>query len=299
MITREKREELLRTLAFFSFFPYPLTRAEAGLYSAGIADDEVAELLGAWEREGIVDVADGMVSLRGTKTPIREQVAERGIRYLDSMVKLRKIRPYLSYLARLPWIEGIALCNSIAWQFTRPESDTDLVLFVKPGHLYTARLFVVPPLMLLRLRPKRGRIHAIDTNFFIASDALDLSALREGNDPYFTQWMRALIPVFERKTGLFERFFGVNSWSRAHSRAPSDTPVRYRIPGRFVLPFWFPERIARFIQERWFPQVIQETRNTGTSVVTNESMLKFHKNDRRAEIARHVAFVVSLWSSKI
>lgn len=299
MIAKEKREELLRTFAFFSFFLYPLSLAEARLYSTGLTQDEVDETVRDWEERGIVDRFNAMFALRGAKIPIAEQVAVRSSRYLDSILKLRRARWYISYLSMLPFIEGVALCNSIAWQFTKPESDTDLFLIVKPGHLFSARLFAVLPLMVLALRPRLGRAHAIDTNFFITSDALNISFLREVNDPYFNQWMRALIPLYEKTSGLFVRFFQMNSWSGAYPRTPLDTPIRYRVTPRFTLPLIFSERLAKWIEWRWFPKVIRETMNRTTSVVVTDSILKFHKNDRRAEVARHVDLLVSLWSSKI
>jgi hypothetical protein len=45
---------------------------------------------------------------------------------------------------------------------------------------------------------------------------------------------------------------------------------------------FFPERLARRLQEWWFPEVIRRENNRGVGVITSATMLKLHVNDPRA-----------------
>jgi hypothetical protein len=101
--------------------------------------------------------------------------------------------------------------------------------------------------------------------------------------------------VFDRD-GVFEEFASANGWlasslpnaqaaSGHHERAVSGSTRSVRSPS------WF-EALARRIQKRRFPEVIQNMANRDTRVVVSDAMLKFHDNDRRAEYRDKLANLV-------
>ncbi len=239
-----------------------------------------------WLREQGLDSFCGQYAVAEPGV-VAEWFNKRQLRYVEAVKKYRKTKWYLAYLRLLPGVQGIAFCNSLSLHFTRALSDVDLFLIVRKSSLWSVRLFSLLPLMLLRLRPAPGRVNAIDTNFFLAEDALNIHRLQlAGGDPYLAWWARALVPMFE--TGeLFPFFLRHNAW--AELVFPQSVFARRARLARPLLPFkllflQLPESFARFLQQWKFPSELKARFNQDSTVVVSDSMLKFHKNDRRREV---------------
>lgn len=286
-------KDIYRTLAYFSFFGYPLTAFEvwkwllepAGEYPFG--DILRALSSSSWLRERF-ESEDGFHCLRSKKHGgIERQLSMRKKRFLNANRKYRKLRRIMKYLMRLPFIQGIAICNSLVFHHTREGSDIDLFVIAKPGKIWSSRFFAVLPLMLLRQRPGEAKENPIDISFYITTDRLNLMSFRlPEDDPYMSHWVRSLVPIFGREE-VFQLFVRHNAWAKIplpNSLMPRRARA-FRFKPLVKIPFLpFSEPFLRWIQERKFPQDIREAANVDNRVVVSESVLKFHKNDRREEI---------------
>ncbi|MCH8049137.1 hypothetical protein IH979_00255 [Patescibacteria group bacterium] len=293
MIPSDLAKTIYRTVAYFFYFEYPLTGFEiwkwqmkpVRIYSL----DEILQALASssWLAEHL-ERQRGFFTMAGSN--IENQIHERRRRFLNAVTKQQKLRRVLWYLSRLPHIQGIALCNSIVFHHTRPESDIDLFVLTKPGRLWLTRLFSVSPFILLQQRPGETKTDPVDLSFFVATDELGLEALKiDREDPYLSLWTRSIIPVYEREAGVFETFFSSNLW--AAQDLPATRPSRRAFSQRHEIRLRFPsvplsEKLAARIQQRKFPNEIKQLANQDSRVVVTDRMLKFHKNDRRLEIAR-------------
>lgn len=285
----ELERAILRTVSYFSHFGYPLTAFEIWkwlmsdaltLYGDVLACLEVSTRLretlsthnGFW---GIGDVAS--------------LVEDRRLRLGDAVVKYRKMTKLAALFARVPWISGVAICNSLAFHHTTKESDIDVFVVTKPGRVWSTRLATTLPLMLLRQRPGECERDPVCCSFYLADDALDFSGLKIGaQDPYLVLWLSTLIPFVDRD-GVFARLKSANGWTRKtlpHAR-PVQRAAAFRPAPRRSLP-WPPmaESWAERMQRRRFPATIRELMNQDTRVVVTNSILKFHHNDRRDKIRR-------------
>lgn len=280
-----------RTIAYFAFFGYPLTAFEVWkwLYEPGgdwaLSDVTRVLSVSTWLGErvgrqrgfyGLGDVAD--------------QVSDRHERLHDALRKYRSLQPVLAYLGHLPFIEAVAVCNSLALHHTNASSDIDLFIVTKPGRVWSTRLLVVSAMALLRKRPKEAKLDPVCCSFFVDRDTLDFLSLRiDEHDPYLAFWTQTLVPVVDRGD-IFTRVQIMNSWAR--DVLPNTRLVR-RAP-RFRQKVWprqallvaelFPEAYARAFQEKRFNPTVNRLKNADTRVVINDRMLKFHENDRREEI---------------
>lgn len=287
------------TLAYFSFFSYPLTAFELWKWQYRperiYTFQEITQALAYsdWLSERIATDM-GMYCL-GTPEVINKQTERRKIRYKDSIRKERKIRKVLSLLARLDDVSGVALCNNMPLHFTGEQSDIDFFILTKPGRVWSARLATVLPMMLLRQRPGEAKQDPIDFSFFIDETAPSLERFCWSDpDPYLAYWIKQLTPIYGDNL-LWQAFFISNVWVNAIlPNAP--VPLRaYRT--RFnekkrAFAFPFKESFAQFVQEKRFPSNITEQMNKDSKIVVNDKVLKFHKNDRRAEIARYMQSMI-------
>jgi len=286
----QAQNTVFRTLAYFSYFSYPLTAFE--LWKWQYKPEEVLsydKVLEGLERLDGVSRFRGIYAL-GSHAEVREQVLERHRRYRNAIMKERKLRKVLRYLARVRDIEGVAICNSLPFHFTEPRSDIDLFVVARPGRVSAARFACVAPLATLRQRPGEAKVDPVDTSFFVTSDAMQLENIcLEGNDPYMAYWVKTLTPVLG-KDALWDTFFQENAWADAvlpNAQSPKRAYAVRQKSGRkkFVA---FPNSMSRRVQERKFSEDVLDMMNTGSQVVVSDSMLKFHKNDRREAIRSHL-----------
>lgn len=288
-------QSILKTVAWFSLFETPVTVFEIWKWmlepDRSYSLEETYAALAGEGLRGHLFGERGYWSLRVRSARNAgdighfASVSERRARFLDAARKYAKLRRATRYLSILPWIEGVAAGNTLAWWNTRPESDIDLFIIARPGSIWLARLFAVAPFAIFGKRPGASEIDSFCFSFFATADALDLSALAlQGGDPYLAYWARSLVPILDRG-GIFERFRTENAWATSelpHSRRfDSQTSHFFAQPSNTRC--WMVERIARKIQMSRFPMRIRRMMNVDTCVVVTDRVLKFHDNDRREE----------------
>lgn len=281
---------ILRTIAYFSFFSYPVTAFEiwkwqlqpARTYSLHL----VVEALAAPSLQKKLVHKNGHYTFASRN--IDECLMRRHDRFLNAIGKYKKLARVLTYLSRVPYIEGIAMCNSLVFHHTEQRSDIDLFVITKPGRVWSSRLLSVLPLMLTRQRPGEAKCDPVDISFFVSSDVRDFQHLQvKPQDPYLAVWLASLVPVLERESGLFARLQRENSWAR--ELVPNLTVARRAKSARFggermSLPIPISERFAKQVSTARFPNEILDMANRDTRVIVRPYMLKFHKNDRREQI---------------
>jgi hypothetical protein len=274
------RESIDWTLKYFSFFHFPPTAFEIWKWQRGTkySYQEVVEELEAGGGKGIF--------FTQLNQNVEDLALERHRRYQDAIAKYRRVQWYVWYLARLPWVQGVAFCNNLPFHNTKKGSDIDLFILTKPGALWKTRLFAITPLRLLQLRPGEAKQHPIDVSFFVSTDSMSLEHLQiEDDDPYLAMWVVALSPVFERSSGVFRTFWDQNMWATKQfpQAVTGGRASFWRSTQRWKLPILFPESLSKQLQEKILPNSLTSPSNFA-SIVMNDSMLKFHQNDRRKEI---------------
>ena len=225
--------------------------------------------------------------------------------YLDADKKFRQVRRLAYWVGLIPGVRAFCVCNTLAWEATNPDGDTDVFVIARAGTLWWVRLLCVVPLMLFRARPGQRRRHTIDFTFFVADTDLALEHLaHDGQDPYLTYWTRSLIPLVD--DGIMDAFWEANTWAaEVLPNAPEAQLAWYRrLPGthqrmlvrvsaltyrllRITGALWVGNALAKRLSLWRFPKRIREQMNQSTNVIVNDAMLKFHVVDRRNEILQH------------
>lgn len=280
-------------IAYFAHFGYPLTAFEVWKWlhapaqpwtlhdvMAAVTDDAwLRERVGEWN--GFYGFGDVAAHWR-----------DRHARYIDAVRKYHVLRPVIEYIGRLPGVEGVAVCNSLAYHHTTADSDIDLLILTTPSRVWSVRLLAVSMMAVLHKRPREAARDPICCSFFADRTALDFSPYKIADaDPYLEYWSATLIPLVDREE-VFDEYHQANVW--AFAGLPNHRPVRRarayrpRIRRRFAL-HPLSEAAARSVQEKRFPRRITAMRNLDTRVVVNDHVLKFHENDRRQEIAKALA----------
>lgn len=285
--------DCFRVIAYFAHFHYPLTAFEVWKWLQSpshpwsLHDVMTALAEGMWLGERVAEW-NGFYGFGDVATHWHD----RHVRYLDAVRKYRVLRPVVEYIGRLPGVEGVAVCNSLAYHHTTPASDIDLFILTEPSRVWTVRLLAVSMMAMFRKRPHETSKDPICCSFFVDRTAYNLAPYKIAPiDPYLLFWSATLIPLVERNDA-FAAFRSANDW--AFAQFPQYRPVtrarafRPNITSR-IGPHPISERAARRLQERKFPRRITAMQNLDTRVVVNDHVLKFHENDRRQEIAKALA----------
>lgn len=279
---------VFRTVAYFDYFRYPLTSFE--IWKWLLTPEKpytFAEVFGAladssWLAEHL-ERQNGFYALEN----IESMIADRRTRLADALTKYAKLKWIAQVIGRTPYINGVAVCNSLALHHTLPASDIDLFIIAEPGRIWSARLFSALPLFFLRQRPGERKEHPICLSFFVTPEAFDFTRIKIGEqDPYLAYWCDSLIPIVDR-TGWRRTFQEQNLWVK--SVLPQAYGVKrariFRPSIKCRWPFGvIGEALSMRMQEERFPPSINELKNRDTKVVVTGNMLKFHEHDRREEI---------------
>jgi hypothetical protein len=279
------------TLAYFAYFQYPLTVFE--IYKWQYRPDRVYKY---FEIKEALDDSDwlskrvgsfeGMYAL-GSNGEVEQQVSSRRRRFLDSVRKQRKAGKAVRYLSRIPCVKGVAICNSLAFHFTREKSDIDFFVITDHNRIWSSRFWSIFPLMLFRQRPGETKKDPIDISFFLSTEDMNIEHLKmQDEDPYFAFWICNLMPVYGDEK-VWNSFFEQNKWVLNYLPNAIFPKLSYgaRLGRRSHLPAHIvPEGLLRPLQKINLPKQIKSKANKDTCVVVNDKVLKFHTTDRRLEI---------------
>ncbi len=292
----ELKAAIIKTIAFFDLFDYPLAESELWRYcgvECGLEDLKSA-LNNGGVFGGAIELFGGFYFLAGRKkiVEIREErrnCAERKIKKAARLSKLFKL---------IPWIKMIAVGNMIGADNLKDESDIDLFIIAEPERIWLVRFFCAGMAKLLGQRPRKDKTRdKICLSFFISEEAMNLESLMlgGGNDIYFIYWLAGLKFVYNR-AGTYEKFAEANGWIKEHlpnwrvendikNNLPQRTCCALFNPCRNVLNLLFNrlERKVKKLQLELLPADLKNLMNKDTRVVINDKILKLHSNDRREE----------------
>ena len=192
------------------------------------------------------------------------------------------------------------VCNTLAFNAADSDSDIDVLIIARFGRMWIARLWTTTILSLYRLRRTKKKIaDRICLSFYLADRTLNLSKFRIApDDIYLSYWLRTLIPVYDPDS-LGESMTRANQdllapfFDRARHYTPAFVSPQKYVNKNFIARFFemvlsgsfgsTVEKFARSFQRR---KIMHNSKSLvhakDTRVVVNDSMFKFHGNDRRA-----------------
>jgi len=311
MSSQNLTQSILKTIAYFDIFDYPLTSFEVWKWQYKISDIRYKISETSHSLLAVINELEQLVAENKLQTqngfyflPGRTEIVKtRMQRYNIAEIKYKKAVSIIKFLSLIPYIKMIAVCNTLGYSNSRQQADIDLFIITAKKRVWLARFYSVLFLKFLGLRPKGKKVKdKFCLSFFISEDKLNIKELTMGeNDVYFQFWLTQLVPIYNTDN-MYEKFLEANNWLK--SFLPNcigfDPAQRRKVKNRFKLckkvwaytTFNIDEKAARLIQLLILPKKLKELVNKDTRVILNDQVLKFHDNDRR-EIYR------DLWQRKV
>ncbi|MDP2736253.1 MAG: hypothetical protein Q8O59_00495 [bacterium] len=310
----EFKEAIIKVIAFFDMFDYPLTLQEIWLNLS--VKCELFEVIAALEKMawkspvpvyikgGKVEHQNGFYFLSGRGAIIEERLK----RYNFTDRKFKRTMFVARIFKFIPWIKMVAVGNLLGAHNLKDSSDIDFFIVAEDKRIWLTRFFCIGVTKFLGLRPQANNSRdKICLSFYVSDKALDLSGLmlkqknldsrlrgndKEDDDIYFIYWLAGLTPLYDAAS-TYQELIKANQWLYASlpNWQPVD-PARKRLIKPFTRQFYH-EAVNLFIgglepqckkfQLRLLPKQLKDLMNLDDKVVINDQIIKLHANDRREE----------------
>ena len=293
------QKSIYQTLAYFDIFEYPLTLLEIHKWLWKYKVDDLAEIKQAVQTDERIEHQNGFYYLKGNAL----HVATRLERYRLAEQKIKSVRKYITFLSLTPWVKGIFLCNTMAYQNSRKQSDIDLLVITKPGTVWTTRFLMTSFTKLLKIRPSVKKTEdTICLSFFLTLDNLNIEKLKihPQRDIYLTYWVDQVLPIYQTKD-VYNQFRRANNWIKkyllnCYGYKLAFAPRIVKTKKRRLIKAWLEnipgESYFKKVQLKVMPPKLKQLANKDSRVVLNEKMLKFHDTDNREKYQK-------LWLKKV
>jgi len=295
-------ESVILTLAFFSHIKRPLNLVE------------LKEFL--WRRvessENILEVLNKLL-LKKKITSSRLKVKNDEIYYTifadkdifdfyESNLQIRenllKRAHQANHLIKwIPFIKGIYLCNSLAFDTAKQSSDIDFFIVTKTKRMFLARAIITLVLSLFNLRRHDDKVAGqVCLSYYVTEDNMDLIKTKITNDIHLVYWIANMKTMYKSIDLLDIRHHNV--WIKHYlpNIDTHNTPKLYTLPPivTYVVHFFLEiileilflapifNTMSEILQVKRAKNKMKKLSEKAKNIVTDK-MLKFHDQDRREE----------------
>jgi hypothetical protein len=270
---------ILKTLAYFDIFDYPLSENEIQNLLQELVDASIfAEAIKLLLHDKIIFSLNGFYALENDVAKVERRL-EGNMRARNLLPTARKIG---SFLFKFPYVRGVAISGSLSKNYADKKGDIDFFIITKANRLWIART-------VLHLFKKStfliGRQHYYCMNYFIDEEALRIPE----RNIYTATEVITLLPV--AGSAAMDEFFEVNAWSKemfpAYA-ADSGPKTSNNITGlkafgeRIFNGDNFDNFLFRWTSRRWKKKEMRRQKNSKGKVMNLLTGKHFSKSDPEA-----------------
>lgn len=193
--------EILKLVAYFEVFHYPLTKDEIHSFLSG--DKREIE-------EHISDLSDqGIISIQGDYVGVGDLKFKKNRRETGNQKALglkRKAEKNASLISKFPFVRGVLISGSFSKGFVGEDGDIDYFIITKPGRLWIARttLILYKKLFLLNSH------EFFCVNYFVDEKHLEI----EEKNIFTATELITLLPMVNKR--LYKDLLNANSWVKEY-----------------------------------------------------------------------------------
>lgn len=230
---------ILKVLAYFDLFNYPLSRAEIGWFAdIEMSEKTLQDALDSLTVEARIFPFKDLYSLRDD-----EEVAERRLGGNERAYNLLKIAERTSaFLFKFPFVRGIAISGSLSKNFADEHADIDYFIVTRANRLWIARTMMH---LYKKLTFLTGRQHWYCMNYYVDEDAL---LIKERN-VYTAMEIVTLLPMNGKET--MKLFFKANEWTKGYfPNYPPRSPMVKKEKGwklKVIIEWLFNNRVGEML----------------------------------------------------
>ena len=197
----ELRSSILKTLAYFDLFNYPLSLEDIRRFLDVEADEVVIETeVRSLLRQARVYRTGPYYSLQNN--PALADRRQKGEVHADELLLIAARNAKLLY--QFPFVRGVCISGSLSKRCADERADIDYFIITRANRLWIARTLMH---LFKKLSYMRGHQHRFCMNYYIDEEALEI---KEKNIFTATELL-TLMPMCGN--GALDQFFEANSWT--------------------------------------------------------------------------------------
>jgi hypothetical protein len=199
--TASGRESILRTLAYFDIFHYPLTKDEIHQFlECDTEPTELGEWLQSLIAEKIIFNHNDLYSIQNNPL-LAHRRREGNLRAEKLLEKAHRIG---RFLYKFPYVKAIGVSGSLSKNFADERSDIDFFIITSANRLWIARTLMH---LFKKLTFLTGRQHLYCMNYYVDEQALAL----EDKNIFTAIELKTLLPISGEHNMI--QFFAANPWA--------------------------------------------------------------------------------------
>jgi hypothetical protein len=197
-------KEILKVLAYFDIFHYPLCEKEIrNFLNSKLLAEDFKLALERLHAENRIFKFDGFYCLRNDSSIVSQRIVDnkRAEQLLTTAYKIA------SFLFQFPFVRGIGISGSLSKNVANENTDIDFFIIAKSNRLWTARTIMH---LFKKLTFLVGKQHWFCMNYFIDEHALQINE----KNIFTAMEVVTLVPVCGN--GTLKNFFDANKWTKAY-----------------------------------------------------------------------------------
>ena len=197
-------KSIIKTLAYYDIFSYPLTREEIFECSNtnGIIKETVFAEIFSLVSRGIVYSKNEFYYINHN-----HQIVPRRIEGNKRAIKKMKIARFFSiFISHFPFVRGVFLSGSISKGYLDEKADIDYFIITAPNRLWIARILLVFFKKLFLLNSYKF----FCINYFITTNTLEI----EEKNIYTAIELATLIPTYG--SDIYDALYNSNQWIKQY-----------------------------------------------------------------------------------
>jgi hypothetical protein len=192
---------ILKTLAYFNVFDYPLTREEIRQFHyKPISYEEINGALAQLQQEGKVYLLDFFYSLKNDISLSDKRIKGNHLA-LDQMAHAGRA---VKITSGFPFIRGLGISGSLSKNYADENTDIDFFIITQKNRLWVARTLLQ---LFYKLNYFTGRQKWYCFNYYIDEAALEI----EEKNEFTAMEIVTILPMYSRQ--VFESFLLANKWA--------------------------------------------------------------------------------------
>lgn len=202
---------ILRTLAYFDIFDYPVFPWEIHKWLVGEKTTlfKVEEELKKLEKKGKVQSFKGYFFLRGRKSLVKKRLERKKI----SESQLGEVRHFSRLFKIIPFLKMVGVSGSLSMKNSDKSDDIDLFVVTGRNRLYLTRLSFLFLLEVLGRRRRKGEKGQEIVKKYCINILLDESSLgQQDRNIYIAHEVLQMMPLWERED-VYSKFLSDNEWA--------------------------------------------------------------------------------------
>lgn len=191
---------IIKTLAYYDIFNYPLTREEIYICSNTNGDTKtsVFKELEALVDSGIVYRSDNFYSINHNSQLIPKRIEGNK----RAFKKMKTAKLFSKFISHFPFVRGVLLSGSISKGYMDEKADIDYFIITSPNRLWIARILLVFFKKMFLLNSYKF----FCINYFISTSELEI----EEKNIYTAIEFATLIPMYG--ADVYNELYESNQW---------------------------------------------------------------------------------------